>query len=247
VDVRPGLDGVEPGLESLRRLEDAGMEVLNCADAILACHDKLRTATLLRHAGLPHPWTLHVRSDAPRPRVEMPVVLKPRFGSWGADVVRCDTQREFRREYERLSTRPWFRAHGMLVQELLPPPGSDLRVLVACGEVVGAVSRRAAPGEWRTNIALGGTRVSAVPTPEARSLAVAAAAAIGGDLVGVDLLPTPNGYVVLELNGCADFNEDYSLPGGEVFADAIEPLLFPYVAELAQRLRRTEDELPVLS
>jgi len=174
-------------------------------------------------------------------------VLKPRFGSWGTDVVRCDTPAELRREFARLSSRPWFAAHGLLAQELLPPPEADLRVLVACGEVVGAISRRAAPGEWRTNVALGGTRVHAVPPPEARRLAVAAAAAIGADLVGVDLLPTPGGWVVLELNGCVDFNEEYSLPGGDVFDDAIEPLLFPYVAELAQRLRPVEDELPLLS
>ena len=247
VDVRPALDGVEPGLESLRRLEANGLEVLNRADALVAAHDKLETATRLRRAGLPHPWTLHVPTESDLPLIDTPVVLKPRFGSWGTDVVRCDTQQELRREFARLSTRPWFRSHGLLVQELLPPPGADLRVLVACGEVVGAISRRAAPGEWRTNIALGGTRVPAVPSPEARSLAVAAAAAIGADLVGVDLLPTPGGYVVLELNGCVDFNDEYSLPGGDVFDDAIEPLLFPYVADLAQRLRPTEDELPVLT
>jgi tetrahydromethanopterin:alpha-L-glutamate ligase len=247
VDIRTGLDGVEPGLESLRRLEEAGVEVLNRADALLAAHDKLETATRLREAGLPHPWTLHVPPGGTLRDVDVPVVLKPRFGSWGTDVVRCDTRRELRREFARLSTRPWFRVHGVLAQELLPPPGADLRVLVACGEVVGAISRQAAPGEWRTNIALGGTRVRAVPPPAARRLAVAAAAAIGGDFVGVDLLPTRDGYVVLELNGCVDFTDEYSLPRGDVFADAIEPLLFPYVAELAQRLRPAEDELPVFS
>jgi len=247
VDVRPGLDGVEPGLDALRALERSGVEVLNRADALLAAHDKLETASRLRAAGLPHPWTVHVPPDGGLPPLDTPVVLKPRFGSWGTDVVRCDTPAELRREFARLSSRPWFAAHGLLAQELLPPPEADLRVLVACGEVVGAISRRAAPGEWRTNVALGGTRVHAVPPPEARRLAVAAAAAIGADLVGVDLLPTPGGWVVLELNGCVDFNEEYSLPGGDVFDDAIEPLLFPYVAELAQRLRPVEDELPLLS
>jgi [lysine-biosynthesis-protein LysW]--L-2-aminoadipate ligase len=247
VDVRPGLDGVEPGLESLRRLEQAGVEVLNRADALLAAHDKLETARRLECAGLPHPWTLHVPPDGGLPAVDTPVVLKPRFGSWGADVVRCDTSWALRRAFARLSRRPWFREHGVLVQELLPPPEADLRVLVAGGEVVGAISRHAAPGEWRTNVALGGTRRPAVPSPEARRLAVAAAAAIGVDLVGVDLLPTPTGYVVIELNGCVDFTSEYSLPGGEVFGDAVEPLLFPYITELARQTRVvSEDELPLL-
>ncbi|HET7572605.1 MAG TPA: hypothetical protein VFJ77_08050 [Gaiellaceae bacterium] len=247
VDVRPGLDGVEPGLEALRRLERRGVEVLNRADALLASHDKLETARRLTAAGLPHPRTRFVPPDGPCPAFEGPAVLKPRFGSWGEDVVRCDSPRRLREAFAELSGRPWFSRHGLLVQELLPPPGSDLRVLVACGEVVGAISRRTGPGEWRTNVALGGTRVRAVPPPRARRLAVAAAAAVGADLVGVDLLPVRGGWTVLELNGCVDFTDDYSLPGGDVFADAIEPLLFPYVAELAQRLRPSEDELPVLS
>lgn len=49
---------------------------------------------------------------------------------------------------------------------------------------------------------------------------MAAAAAMGGDLVGVDLLPLgPGRYVVLEVNGAVDFNSDYSL-GSNVF-DAV--------------------------
>jgi [lysine-biosynthesis-protein LysW]--L-2-aminoadipate ligase len=240
VDVRPTLDGIEPGLERLRRLEQAGFDVLNRADAILAAHDKLETATQLVRHGLPHPRTLHIPPHGAPPAYDGPVVLKPRFGSWGVDVVRCDSPAQLRRAFASLSERPWFQRHGLLVQELLPPPSCDLRVLVACGEVVGAISRHSAPGEWRTNVALGGTRVTAIPPPDAAMIAVAAAAAIGADLVGVDLLPTPSGYVVLELNGCVDFTAEYSLPGRNVFDDAIESLLFPSVADLADQLESAE-------
>ena len=57
--------------------------------------------------------------------------------------------------------------------------------------VVGAVHRLAPEGEWRTNVALGGARLPATPPIEACMLTVAAAAAVDGDLVGVDLLPLP--------------------------------------------------------
>ena len=64
--------------------------------------------------------------------------------------------------------------------------------------------------------------------PEARSLAVAAAAAVGADLVGVDLLPLDGErYVVLELNGAVDFDESYSLDGGDVFVEAARALSLP--------------------
>jgi RimK family alpha-L-glutamate ligase len=243
VDVRASLDGVEPGLESLRRLEAAGFRVLNRADALFASHDKLETAKRLRKAGLPHPPTIHVPPGGDLPEVDLPVVLKPRFGSWGTDVVRCDSRRELKRSFVQLARRPWYRVHGVLVQELGRAPAADLRVIVACGEVVGAVTRRAAPGEWRTNVALGGTRRPANPSTEARTLAACAAAAVGADLVGVDLLPTADGYTILELNGCVDFTVDYSLNGHDVFDAAAEALLFPYIAELARLHSSRGDQL----
>jgi glutathione synthase/RimK-type ligase-like ATP-grasp enzyme len=82
------------------------------------------------------------------------------------------------------------------------------------------VKRIAPVGEWRTNVALGARREPVVPPPEACSIALAAAAAIGGDLVGVDLLPADVGtWVVLEVNGAVDFTSAYSL-GDDVFAMA---------------------------
>jgi glutathione synthase/RimK-type ligase-like ATP-grasp enzyme len=62
------------------------------------------------------------------------------------------------------------------------------------------------------------------PPAAARELALAAAAAAEGDLVGVDLLPTPGGgWVVLELNGAVEFTEEYSLDR-DIFVAATEAL-----------------------
>jgi RimK family alpha-L-glutamate ligase len=232
IDVRPTLNGVEPGLDALTRLEEEGFLVLNRAQPLLDMHDKLRTARVLAGAGIPHPRTVHVWEPGSEPELEPPYVVKPRFGSWGADVVRCDSRRALGRTLRSFASRPWFVQQGALVQELIPSTGEDLRVLVSGGTVVGAVGRVAAAGEWRTNVALGGRRRPADPPPSARTLAQAAAAAVGGDLVGVDLLPTPEGYVVLELNGCADFTRDYSLGSTDVFEEAIASLLFPAIALL---------------
>jgi glutathione synthase/RimK-type ligase-like ATP-grasp enzyme len=121
--------------------------------------------------------------------------------------------------------RTWFTRHGALVQELVSPPLRDLRVIVAGGHVVGAAAREAQEGEWRTNVSLGGRLVPAVPAREARRLALAAVEAVGGDLVGVDLLPLENGgFVVLELNGAAEFDHRYSQPGTDVFVEAARAL-----------------------
>jgi len=219
LDVRPTLDGIADGLGQLDQLERSGVRVLNRPATLFATHDKLTTAIRLHEALLPHPATSLVADD-PRHHVEAPVVVKPRFGSWGRDVYRCRDQRALRRTLRRLRNRPWFRQQGALVQALVPPRGEDLRVIVAAGRVVGAIKRVAAPGEWRTNVALGARRVPVEPPLGACALALAAADAVGADFVGVDLLPSSEGYVILELNGCVDVTDAYSLDDTSVF-DAI--------------------------
>jgi ribosomal protein S6--L-glutamate ligase len=225
LDVAPGLVGVEPGLEILGELEARTLDVRNRPAALLAVHDKLLTARRLAAAGVPHPPTVHVAGEE-RPSFERPVVVKPRFGSWGQDVMLCHTCLGLLRCLRRLRDREWFLQGGALVQQLVEPQGHDLRVVVAGGTVVGAISRVAAPGEWRTNVALGGTRRRVEPPPEACRLALEAARAVGVDLAGVDLLPDGDGgYVVLELNGAVDFTQEYALDGADVFDRALAALL----------------------
>ncbi len=220
LDVLPSLDGVEPGLWALDRLEALGVCVLNPRRTLVAAHDKLATAEALFAAGVPHPRTVHVASWLPTPELEPPLVFKPRFGSWGEDVVRCDDEISIEATLAALRTRAWYDATGALAQKLVAPRGYDLRLVVARGRVIGAVRRVAAPGEWRTNVALGARREPVIPPPEACAVALAAAAAVEGDLVGVDLLPADVGtWVVLEVNGAVDFTSTYSIDD-DVFAAA---------------------------
>jgi [lysine-biosynthesis-protein LysW]---L-2-aminoadipate ligase len=174
------------------------------------------------------------------PDLDFPAVVKPRFGSWGRDVQLCRDRGELEHALETLAFRIWFRTTGAVVQELIPPLGHDLRLVVAGGRIVGAAKRVAAPGEWRTNVALGASAVPTVPPPVASQLALAAAAASGLDLVGVDLLPTgPGGFCVIELNGAVDYRPVYSLPGRDAHSDTMaalagtqpEPAAFERVAE----------------
>jgi RimK family alpha-L-glutamate ligase len=225
LDVREGLDGIESGIPELERLSSGGVRILNPPGALVAAHDKLLTSRVLRLSGVPHPHTWHIAEGMPTAAPELPLVLKPRFGSWGRDVTLCRTQVELDNELDRLRFRGWFREHGVLAQELVPPQGWDLRMIVAGGRVVGAARRRAATGEWRTNVSLGGYSEPTEPPPLACVLALSAAAAIGADLVGVDLLPTGNGFVVAELNGAVDFRTEYALDGGDVFERVVAELL----------------------
>ena len=230
IDVLPTLDGPQPGLAALRRLTDKGVDVVNGSGPLFTAHDKFATAIALARSGLPHPQTGLI-ARAERAHFPPPYVVKPRFGSWGRDVERCFSEVELAAQLARFGRRRWFRRQGALVQELVPTEGRDLRLVVAGGVVVGAIERVAAPGEWRTNVALGAERRPTSPPAAAGALAVAAASAVGGDLIGVDLLPDGlGGWAVIELNAAVDFNGLYALGKDDVYETALR-------AVLAQRSR----------
>src|SRR5262249_5695280 len=109
----------------------------------------------------------------------------------------------------------------------------DLRILVAAGQVVGAIFRIAAEGEWRTNVALGGLRRSVPDPPRAAcELALTAARAAGAALVGVDLVPNvAGGWTIIELNGAVEFTAEYKTDG-DVF-DCAASVLARSAEELA--------------
>jgi RimK family alpha-L-glutamate ligase len=220
LDVLPTLDGVEEGLWVLGALAARGVRVLNDRATLLATHDKLLTARLLRRHGLPHPRTSHVRDGRSSPQFTGPAVVKPRFGSWGSDVHRCDDIGRYHARLADVRASDWYGKHGALVQELVAPAGYDLRIIVVAGRVVGAIYRVAPEGEWRTNVALGATReiVEIVP-PDAAALAVEAARVAGGSLIGVDLLPDESGgWIVLELNGAVEFTHEYA-PSYDIYVE----------------------------
>jgi len=126
------------------------------------------------------------------------VIIKPLFGSMGHGMVRVsDPDVAFRvvRSLEQLQI-------VFYVQRTVDHGGRDIRVFVIGGRVLGAIERRAPDGQWRTNVSLGGSaRPFELPASWAQ-LALRAAAAIGADYAGVDLLPARDGrVVVLEVNG----------------------------------------------
>jgi glutathione synthase/RimK-type ligase-like ATP-grasp enzyme len=152
--------------------------------------------------------------------------LKPRSAAGVETSCFAARRGELERRLATLADRDWFRRHGVLIQELVPPLGYDLRVIVAGDRVVGAERREAAPGQWSTNEILGGRVMHAQPSNEEGALAIEAARAIGVDLLGVDPLPLPDGgYVVGEVNGAIDFDARDSLLGRNVYTDVADALV----------------------
>ncbi len=197
----PGsLEQVVFRMDLLNRAAAAGVTVLNPPAALEACVDKYLATAKLAAAGLPVPPTVACQTaDAAFEAFTAlggDVVVKPLFGSEGRGMVRVsDPELAWRtfRTLERLQT-------VLYVQQFVPHPGWDLRVLVLGGRVLAAMRRHARDNDWRTNVAQGGRAEAVTPTVEEERLALRAAAAVGTDFAGVDLLPPTSGHVVLELN-----------------------------------------------
>jgi ribosomal protein S6--L-glutamate ligase len=125
-------------------------------------------------------------------------VVKPLFGSEGRGVMRIsDRELAWRTVHalERISA-------VLYLQRLVRHPGHDLRVFVLDGSVLGVMRRHAAPGEWRTNVSLGGRAEPFRLDAEAERLALAATRAVGAEMAGVDLIADMDQgrLVVLEVN-----------------------------------------------
>jgi ribosomal protein S6--L-glutamate ligase len=72
--------------------------------------------------------------------------------------------------------------------------------LVVGDKVIAAMQRTATKGEYRSNLHRGGKAEKIKLRPEERSLAVRAAAVMGLDLAGVDIIRSSHGPVVIEVN-----------------------------------------------
>jgi RimK family alpha-L-glutamate ligase len=188
-------------VDALHWLEERGVLVVNSPRAIERCVDKFYTTALLQEAGLPTPETVVCeRAVDAMAAVEAmgDVVIKPLFGSMGHGMVRVsDPDVAFR------VVRALDQLHAVYyVQRAVDHAGHDVRAFVVGARVVGAIERRGANGDWRTNISRGGSaRALALPAAW-EELALRAARAVGADYAGVDLLQDRDGTVyLLEVNG----------------------------------------------
>ncbi len=225
-------------VDALHWIEERGLLVVNSPRTIERCVDKFYTTALLHDAGLPTPETVvceQTDEALAAVRAMGDCVIKPIFGSLGHGMVRVSEPEVARRIVRSLEqTRTVF-----YIQKAIDHGGRDIRVFVVGGAVLGAIERRAPEGEWRTNVAIGG---SATPfdLPEVwAQLAVRAANAVGADYAGVDLLPSRDGRIfVLEVNGIPGW-EGFQKATGIDVAGAIVAPAGPPRDSAAGRGRRT--------
>jgi RimK family alpha-L-glutamate ligase len=186
-------------VDALHCLEERGVRVMNSPRAIERTVDKLWTSALLEQCGLPTPPTVVCEGaeEAMAAFRELrDVIVKPLFGSMGLGMVRVSDEEMAYRVFRTIE-----QIRGVYyLQQTVDHEGRDIRAFVIGGSVVAAIERHA--DGWRTNLARGGSARPIQLSEEWASLAIRAAAAVGAEYAGVDLLPARDGSVtVLEVNG----------------------------------------------
>ncbi|HEX6827609.1 MAG TPA: RimK family alpha-L-glutamate ligase [Burkholderiales bacterium] len=199
------LEQVTLRLDFLHWLRELGIPVYNEARAIEKTVDKAMTSLILRQAGVPTPptWVCESQADARAVLLRETaagheLVAKPLFGSQGVGLQRLRAGMDVPPAEE--CGNVWYLQRYVESS----PDGNggwrDWRVLVVGARAVAAMLRHGR--SWINNVAQG-ARCEAAPLAEPLArLAEQAAAAIGIDYAGVDLIADREGALqVLEVNG----------------------------------------------
>jgi len=197
------------GLHLAAVLESKGLTVINPFKVSEVCGNKLYTTLALIKAGVPVPKTLIAFTEKGALKaldaLGYPAVLKPVSGSWGRLIALVKSREaaqaiiEAREEIRNALLQIYY------FQEYVERPPRDIRTLVVGDEVVAAAYRYSRVGEWRTNVARGGVSKTCPLTDELKEIAFRAAEAVGGGVLAVDCMESPEGLLVHEVNGRAEF------------------------------------------
>lgn len=187
-------------MDLLGRLARA-RHVVNAPRALEVAIDKYLTLTRLHDAGIPVPRTIVAQNEAgitaAWEALGEVAVVKPLFGSQGRGIERVAARGDL---------EPWLAAARCAeppgavcyLQKFVPHPGWDARVLVI-GDQSFAM-RRISAGDWRINVSRGARPESWTAPADWSDLAIRSARAVGAEIAGVDLLPSPDGPIVVEVN-----------------------------------------------
>lgn len=212
------------GTAVLRQFEMLGSYPLNESVAIIRVRDKLRSLQLLARQGIDLPITGFAHSpDDTDDLIDMvggaPLVVKLVEGTQGIGVVLAETRQAAESLIDAFRK---LNAHILVQEYVREAQGRDIRCLVIGNRVVAAMERQAREGEFRSNLHRGGTARRVQITGKERAIAIKAAATLGLNIAGVDILRADRGPLVMEVNASPGLEGIESTTGLDIAGMMIE-------------------------
>ena len=198
-------------LYATRFFDHYGVPVVNSPETADVCADKAKNSLALDAAGVPTPKTkVAFTVDSAMDAIESfgyPCVIKPVVGSWGRLMAKLDSKSAAEAVLEHKKVLGHYEHKVFYVQEFVDKPGRDIRVVAVDGEPVAAMTRTS--DHWLTNAAKGGETAAFELDDTALDLVERASDAVGGGLLGVDLMEVggeeSGEYTVHEINHTVEF------------------------------------------
>ena len=197
------------GLHFTACLEFLDVPVINSFEIANTCGNKMITSMLLKKNNIPTPKTYFSFSAESAmenfEKVGYPLVIKPIIGSWGRSVmpIKDKDTADAIIENRQVTDGPQDRIYYL--QEMIDRPPRDIRVITVGDQAVAAMYRKSSGG-FKTNIALGAEPEICKITNEIEELCLNASKAVGGGILGIDLMEDKNrGLVVHEVNNTVEF------------------------------------------
>ena len=218
-------------LHGLRLIESRGVRCVNSYAVANVCGDKLLTSLALEEAGLPQPAVRIAFTEASAlealDEIGYPAVLKPAVGSWGRLLSKVNDRDAAESILEHKTILGSYHHSIFYIQKYVRKNGRDIRSFVVGDECIAAIYRDSA--HWITNTARGARASNCPVTDELAELSLAAAGAVGGGVVAVDLFETSDGFLVNEVNYTMEFRNSIETTGVDIPARMVA-----YVLEAAR-------------
>jgi [lysine-biosynthesis-protein LysW]--L-2-aminoadipate ligase len=214
-------------LHALRVFNDWGIPTVNTFDVAEVCGNKLLTSTALVREGVPTPRTIvaFTPESALRAIEELgyPAILKPPIGSWGRLLSKINDRDAAEAILEHKEVLGSFHHSTYYIQEYIQKPDRDIRAFVVGGDTICAIYRYSK--HWITNTARGGISDNCPVTPELDRICQAAARAVGGGVVAIDLVELGDSYSVIEVNYTMEFRNSIAPTGVNIPGRIIDYVL----------------------
>jgi [lysine-biosynthesis-protein LysW]--L-2-aminoadipate ligase len=232
------------GLYAAQVLNAWSIPTVNSASVAATCGDKLATSAALRLAGVPQPRVrIAFSSEAALKAIEelgYPVVLKPVVGSWGRLLAKINDRDAAEALIEHKEILGSYQHSVIYIQEYVTKPGRDIRAFVVGDQTVAAIYRKSE--HWITNTARGGQGEMCPVTPDLDAICQAAARAVGGGVLAIDVLEDPQrGYLINEVNHTMEFHTTVPTTGVD-----IPGMIVDYTVSVGERAMPNHAVMPIL-